>query len=91
MLYKTMSLLCLFFDVCGAVKEEEVDTVQLIQFQTTTGDGSVQLVERRTRDRKVAGSIQQVQRGELFSSPELTFCVNSYSVFVPAPCYRSGT
>ena len=63
-----MSLLRRFFDVCGAVKEEEVDTVQLIQFQTTTGDGRVQLVERRTRDRKVAGSIQQVQRGDFRSS-----------------------
>ena len=26
-----------------------------------------------------------------FSSPELTSCTDSYSVFVPSPCYRSGT
>ena len=61
-----MSLLRRFFDVCGAVKEEEVDTVQLIQFQTTTGDGRVQLVERRTRDRKIAGSIQLYSEENFF-------------------------
>ena len=26
-----------------------------------------------------------------FSSPELTFCADSYSVSVPPACYRSGT
>ena len=26
-----------------------------------------------------------------FSSPELPVCVDSYSVSVPPPCYRSGT
>ena len=26
-----------------------------------------------------------------FSSQELTFCADSYSVFVPPPYYRSGT
>ena len=26
-----------------------------------------------------------------FSSPELTLCADSYSVYVPPPCYRSGT
>ena len=26
-----------------------------------------------------------------FSSPELTFCADSYWVSIPAPCYRSGT
>ena len=25
-----------------------------------------------------------------FSSPELTLCVDSYSMSVPPPCYRSG-
>ena len=28
---------------------------------------------------------------ERFSSPELALCVDSYSMSVPPPCYRSGT
>ena len=48
------------------------------------------LVERRTRDRKVNGSISRSRWGE-FSSPELTVCPDSYSVSVPSPRYQSGT
>ena len=42
------------------------------------------LVERRTRDRKVASSNpgRSEAAGE-FSSPDLTLCADSYSVFVP--------
>ena len=46
---------------------------------------STGLVIERLRVRIPAGAA-----GE-FSSPELTFCADSYSVSVPPPCYRSGT
>ena len=48
------------------------------------------LVERQTRDRKVASS-SPGRGGGRISSPELTFCADSYSVSVPPPCYRTGT
>ena len=41
-------------------------------------------VERRTRDRKVASS-SPGRSGRKVSSPELTFCADSYSVSIP-PC-----
>ena len=40
------------------------------------------LVENRTRDRKVGVRVPAEAVGE-FSSPELTFCADSYSVSVP--------
>ena len=43
------------------------------------------LVIERLRVRVPAGA------AGAFSSPESTFCADSYSVFVPPPCYRSGT
>ena len=48
------------------------------------------MVERRTRDPKVASSNSRRSGGRI-SSQELTLCANSYSVSVPPPCYRSGT
>ena len=47
-------------------------------------------LERRTRDRKVASSNSGKSGGRI-SSPDKTVCADSYSVFVPPPCYRSGT
>ena len=47
------------------------------------------LVERRTRDQKVASFNPAKSSGEC-SSPELTLCADSYSVSVPPPCYHSG-
>ena len=46
--------------------------------------------ERLTRDRKVVGSIP-CNSGRRFSSPVSTFCADSYSISVPAPCYRRST
>ena len=47
---------------------------------------SAGLVIERLRVRIPAGAARE------FSSPELTFFgADSYSVFVPPPCYRSGT
>ena len=42
------------------------------------------VVIKRSRVRFLAGVVGEV------SSPELTFCVDSYSVSVPPPCRRSG-
>ena len=42
-------------------------------------------LERRTRDRKVASSNPGRSGGKVFSSPESTLCVDSYSVSVPPP------
>ena len=49
------------------------------------GGKNVGLVIERLRVRFPAQA-----EGE-FSSPELTLCADFYSVFVPLPCYRSGT
>ena len=46
---------------------------------------SAGLVIERLRVRIPAGAAGK------FSSPELTLCADSYSVFVPPLCYRSGT
>ena len=45
----------------------------------------VGLVVERLRVLVPAGAARK------FSSPELTFCADSYSVSIPIPCYRSGT
>ena len=51
-----------------------------------------QLVERRTRDRKVASSNLCTSDGRFFFfSAELNFCVDSCSVSVLPPCHCSGT
>ena len=50
----------------------------------------VLLVERRTRDRKVASS-NPGRSGGRISSSESTLGADSYSVSVPPPCYSSGT
>ena len=60
------------------------------------GVGIAQLIECRTRDRKVASSIPCGSGGGgggggEISSSELTSCTDSYSISVPPPCYRSGT
>ena len=54
------------------------------------GVGIAQLIQHRTRDRKVASSIPESGGGRI-SSPELIFCADSHSVSFPPPCYRSGT
>ena len=54
---------------------------------TVGGAGIVCWLERRTLDRKVASLNRAGAVGE-FSSPELTFCADSYSVSDPPPCYR---
>ena len=59
-------------------------------FQSGRRRDSLLLVEHRTRDLKVASSNRGRAAGA-FSSPELTFCADSYSVYVPPPCYRSYT
>ena len=46
---------------------------------------SAGLVIERVRVRIPRGAAED------FSSPELTFSADSYSVSVPAPCYCSGT
>ena len=48
-----------------------------------------QWFERRTRDRRVAGSSSAGGEGE-FSSPGLTFFADSYSGIRSTPCYRSS-
>ena len=46
---------------------------------------SAGLVIERLRVRILAGAMRE------FCPPELTLCADSYSVFVPPTCYRSGT
>ena len=56
-------------------------------YNASIGAEIAQLVEPRARDRV---RIQAEAAGE-FSYPDLNFCVDSYSVSVPFPYYRSGT
>ena len=49
-----------------------------------------QWLERRTRDRKVAGS-NLGRSGRRFFSLQVQHCADSYFVSVPLPCYRSST
>ena len=51
-------------------------------------DSSVQLIERRTRDRKVPSSIPGRSGGRIFFS-RVNSCADSYSVSVLSPCYHS--
>ena len=65
------------------VPEDSEDTID----DHVTGFGIAQLPQRRSGDRV---RIPAEAAGEC-SSPELIFCADSYSVYVPPPCYRSGT
>ena len=48
------------------------------------------LVEHWPHDKWLQVRIPAGAAGE-FSSPELTLYADFYSVFIPPPCYRSGT
>ena len=65
------------------VPEDSEDTID----DHLTGFGIAQLLQRRSGDRV---RIPAEAAGEC-SSPELIFCADSYSVFVPPSCFRSGT
>ena len=47
-----------------------------------SGNRDSLLLERRSRDRKVASSNFRQERRKKFSSPELTFCADSPSIDV---------
>ena len=62
------------------------------------GVGIAQLLERRTRDRKVVSSNPGRTCGTIFFpnvstdlSAEMTFCADSYTVYAPPLCSRIGT
>ena len=59
-------------------------------FGRGSGSGIAHLVEHRTCDWKLVGSVPG-RRGGRVSSPVLSFCVDSCLVSVPLLCYCTGT
>ena len=61
------------------------------QIKGLVNRGYSSAVERRTRDRKVAGSIPDRSDGRIFFSREKLSALTLISAFVPLQFYRSST